>query len=100
MGFMKRAVLRFYEELNDYLPDNKKKRDFVCSFEGGISIADLLRAVGVPASEVDLVLCNSESVSLEDVVQDEDRLSIYPIFELFDLRGTTRVRAEPLKRAR
>ena len=97
---MKRAVLRFYEELNDHLPDDKKKRDFVCVFEGEPSIADLLKAVGVPGSEVDLVLCNSESVSLAHVIQNGDRLSIYPIFELFDLRGVTRVRQEPLKRAR
>jgi uncharacterized protein len=100
MEVMKRAVLRFYEELGDYLPGDKKKRDFVLSFEGHVSIADLLKAVGVPASEVDLALCDSESVSLEHVVQDGDRLSIYPIFELLDIRGTTRVRTEPLRRTR
>ncbi len=96
MGIMKSAVLRFYEELNDHLPDDKKKHDFMCSFAGRVAVSDLLAAVGVPVSEVDLVLCNSESVDLAHVVQDGDRLSIYPIFELFDIRGTTRIRENPL----
>ncbi len=100
MAVMKRAVLRFYEELNDYLPEDKKKRDFVCVFDGRPSVEDLLKAVGVPSSEVDLALCNSESVSLDHILQDGDRLSIYPIFELLDIQGSTRVRVSPLKRDR
>ncbi len=97
MKIMKRAVLRFYEELNEHLPDDKKKRDFVCSFAGSVTVSDLLKAVGVPPAEVDLVLCNSVSVELAHAVQDGDRLSIYPIFELFDIQGTTRVREQPLR---
>ncbi len=100
MAVMKKAVLRFYEELNDYLSEEKRKHDFTCGFDGNPSVEDLLRAIGVPASEVDLVLCNSESVSLTHLLHDGDRLSIYPIFELFDIEGATRVRTVPLKRAR
>jgi uncharacterized protein len=100
MEVMKKAVLRFYEELNDYLPEDKKKRDFVCVFDGKPSVGDLLKAVGVPSSEVDLVLCNSESISLAHILQDGDRLSVYPIFELFDIQGSTCVRESPLKRTR
>ncbi len=95
---MKRAYLRFYEELNDYLPEDKKKVSFACGFGGRLTVASLLLATGVPVAEVDLVLCGSESVGLDHVVKDGDRIAIYPVFERLDLRGTTRVREEPLRR--
>jgi hypothetical protein len=95
---MKQAHLRFYEELNEYLPEDKKKRSFVCRFEGEVTVAALLRAVGVPLSEVDLLLCGSEPVSPAQVVRDGDSISIYPVFESLDIAGTARVREEPLRR--
>jgi len=49
---MKRAHLRFYEELNDHLPEDKKKRSFVCSFAGELTVATVLKATGVPVSKV------------------------------------------------
>jgi uncharacterized protein with PIN domain/sulfur carrier protein ThiS len=94
---MKRVHLRFYEELNDHLPEDKKKRIFACCFAGELTVATLLKATGVPISEVDLVLRSSEPVSLAHIVQDGDRISVYPVFELFDLKGITRVRDEPLR---
>jgi uncharacterized protein with PIN domain len=94
---MKQAHLRFYEELNDYLPEDRKKRSFVCRFEGEVTLAILLRAIGVPLPEVDLLLCEGEPVSPSHVVHDGDRISIYPVFESLDIAGTTRVREEPLR---
>jgi hypothetical protein len=95
---MKQAYLRFYEELNDYLPEDKRKRSFVCRFEGEVTVAILLGAIGVPLSEVDLLLCSGESVSPAHVVCDGDHISVYPVFESLDIRGTARVREEPLRR--
>jgi hypothetical protein len=95
---MKQACLRFYEELNDYLPEDKRKRSFVCRFEGEVTVAILLRATGVPLSEVDLLLSSGESVSPARVVCDGDRISVYPVFESLDIKGAARVREEPLRR--
>jgi hypothetical protein len=95
---MKQVWLRFYEELNDYLPDDKKKRPWACRFEGEMSIAILSRATGVPIGEVDLILRNGESVSPSDAVRDNDRVSMYPVFESLDIKNATRVREEPLRR--
>ncbi len=97
---MKRAFLRFYEELNLYLPREKRKREFACLFEGRIAVWRLIEAVGVKMPLVDLILCNGESVSPEHRLSDGDRVSIYPVFESFDIKGTTRVRDEPLRRPR
>jgi uncharacterized protein len=81
---MKLVHLRFYEELNDFLPEDKKKRTIVCRLEGEVTVKQLLQALGVPLSEVDLILCNSESVSPLHPVCDGDRISVYPVFESFD----------------
>lgn len=98
IAWMKRIQLRFYEELNNYLPEDKRKQSFACSFAGEVTVAILLKAAGVPVSEVDLVLCDSEPVGLDHVGQDGDRIAVYPVFKSLDLRGTTRVRDEPLRR--
>jgi len=95
---MKRVRLRFYEELNDYLPEEKRKHAFACCFEGRVTIAGLLGAVGVPLSAIDLILVNGESVAREYVLRDGDRLSCYPVFERFDIHGSSRLRQEPLRR--
>ena len=95
---MKRACLRFYEELNDYLPGDKQKRTFICRYEGEVTAAALLAAVGVPLSDIDLLLINDESVDPAHVVRNGDRMSCYPVFECFDIHGTAKVRQEPLRR--
>lgn len=95
---MKQASLRFYEELNDFLPDDKKKRAFPCRFVGEVTVAMLLQAIGVPFSEVDLILRHGESVHPAQAVRDGDRISFYPVFESFDIHGTTTTREEPLRR--
>jgi hypothetical protein len=45
---MKSAFLRFYEELNDFLPKEKKKTSFSCTFSGNPSVKDLIESRGVP----------------------------------------------------
>jgi hypothetical protein len=97
---MKSVEIRCYEELNEHLPEDKRKRSFECRFEGNTTVADLLRALGIPLVEVDLVLCGSNPAGLDKVPRDGDRISLYPVFERLDLSGTTRVRDAPLRRPR
>lgn len=92
--------LRFYEELNDYLPREKQRRTFSISFEQGATVAEQLDRLGIPADKVDLVLCNGVSVGLSQVLQDGDRISIYPVFESMDITPVQRLRARPLRTPR
>ena len=39
----KKVTFRFYEELNDFLPDEKKKTSFSHDFEGSPSIKDAIK---------------------------------------------------------
>ncbi len=93
----KRATFRFYEELNDFLPEHKKKTLFLYDFEGNPSVKDAIEAIGVPHTEVDLILVNSKSVMFSYHLQDGDMISVYPVFESLDISDVTHLRDKPLR---
>jgi uncharacterized protein with PIN domain len=91
------ACFRFYEELNDFLPRERRKRDFDYRCARAATIKNAIEALGVPHTEVELILVNGQSVDLGYSVRDGDRISVYPKFETFDIRELLRVRDEPLR---
>lgn len=97
---MKQAHFRFYAELNDFLSADKRFTTFVHTFNFSASVKDRIESIGVPHTEVDLILANSESVGFDYAVQDGDRISVYPVFESFDIGQETHVRPDPLRDTR
>jgi uncharacterized protein with PIN domain len=95
-----RATLRFYAELNDLLPVERRQVTFVHQFAGRPAVKDLVEALGVPHTEVDMILANGESVDFTYKVGDGDRLAVYPVFEAFDIGTLARLRPEPLREPR
>jgi uncharacterized protein with PIN domain len=91
------ATFRFYEELNDFLPVDKKKIAFVHSFNGTPSVKDIIEAIGVPHTEVDLILINSQAVDFNYKVKDNDLVSVYPVFETLEISGVSLLREKPLR---
>ncbi len=94
------ARLRFYEELNDFLAPALRRREFDHSFARAATVKNAIEAVGVPHTEVELVLVNGRSVDFSYRLRDGDRVSVYPVFEAFDVAPLVRVRAGPLRRTR
>ena len=94
---MEKAVFRFYEELSDDLPPGKRKKDFEVSLEGKKTVREIIEKMGVPPAEVDLLLVNGQSVDLDYVVREQDRISVYPVFETLNIKGASRVREKPLR---
>ena len=94
---MPKAIIRFYEELNDHLPLEMRKVDCTFSFSQPIAIKDVIESMGIPFYEVDLILANGISVDFFYPVKGGDRISVYPIFERFDITGLTKVRDKPLR---
>ena len=82
---MATATFRFYEELNDFLPPPRKKQDIVIEFDRRNSIKDMIESLGVPHTEIDLILVNQEPVDFSYIVADQDRISVYPMFESLDI---------------
>lgn len=99
LTFGKEAQFRFYEELNDFLPLQKKKKSFSYQFNGKPSIKDAVEAIGIPHTEVDLILANGRSVGFDYHLLNSDFVSVYPVFESFDISPIVRLREEPLRRS-
>jgi uncharacterized protein with PIN domain len=91
------ASFRFYEELNDFLPREQRKQTIAYRFTGQPAIKDPIEVLGVPHSEVDLVLVNGESVAFDYKLRDGDRVAVYPVFESFDISPLQRLRPKPLR---
>ncbi|MGM0578328.1 MAG: Mut7-C RNAse domain-containing protein [Myxococcota bacterium] len=89
--------IRVYEELNDHLSPTRRKLRFPLELDDRATVRDALAAIGVPAEEVDLVLVDGRSVHQDAPLHDGAHLSAYPVFESFDVAGTTRVRDAPLR---
>ncbi len=91
------AFFRFYEELNDFLPPEQRKVEFEHRFDRRASIKDMIEAVGVPHTEIELILVDGESVDFSYLVEDGCRISVYPVFESLDVSDLVRLRPQTLR---
>lgn len=91
------ATFRFYEELNDFLPAERRGQAFTCECARAASVKHMIEALGVPHTEVELVLVNGESVDFARPVHDGDRVAVYPRFEALDITPLLKVRTQPLR---
>jgi uncharacterized protein with PIN domain len=57
----------------------------------------MIEALGVPHTEVELVLVNGESVGFDRLLKDGDRVAVFPRFEMLDITPLLRVRDRPLR---
>ncbi|MES2152206.1 MAG: Mut7-C RNAse domain-containing protein [Pseudomonadota bacterium] len=94
------AQFRFYEELNDFLAPARRGRSFSCACARAATVKHMVEALGVPHTEVELVLVNGASVGFEHRLGDGDRVAVYPKFETFDISALLRLRARPLRSLR
>lgn len=94
---MPQATFRFYAELNDFLPVQRRQVAFLSAFQGQPSIKDAVEALGVPHTEIDLILINGISVDFSHPVTDGDQVSVYPVFEGLDISPLMRLRPAPLR---
>jgi uncharacterized protein with PIN domain len=95
---MNRAIFRFYGELNDFLPPTHRQRDIIYSFQNAPAVKDAIEALGVPHTEVDLIIANGQSVGFGYRVSDGDRIAVYPVFESLDISPIVQLREKPLRR--
>ncbi|HZV64111.1 MAG TPA: Mut7-C RNAse domain-containing protein [Telluria sp.] len=94
------ATFRFYEELNDFLAPERRRRAFACGCARAATTKHMIEALGVPHTEVELVLVNGESSDFSRLIEDGDRVAVYPKFETFDVGSLLKVRERPLRTPR
>jgi uncharacterized protein with PIN domain len=94
------SYFRFYEELNDFLPAEHFKKIFPFKFRGTTSVKNAIQNIGVPHAEVDLILVDGVSVDFSHRIQGGEHVSVYPVFESFDVSPLIRLRPKPLRKIR
>ena len=60
----------------------------------------MIEALGVPHTEIDFILVNEKSVDFTYILQDGDRISVYPVFESLNIEDVTRLRKLPLRKTK
>ncbi len=94
---MKEAYIRFYAELNNFLKEKNRYKNIKYKFNNKTTVKHAIDDYNVPQTEIDLILSNSKSVSLNYRIKNNDRISIYPVFESFDIKKSSRIRTNSLR---
>ncbi len=94
---MARAVFRCYAELNDFLSPGRRQRDIELEHAPEAPLRHLIETLGIPRTEVELILVNGVSVGLDRRLAEGDRVSLYPLFEALDVSPELRLRTHPLR---
>ena len=94
------ATFRFYEELNDFLAPERRKQEFTAPCARAATVKHMIEALGVPHTEVEIILVNGESVGFDRLIADGDRVAVYPKFEALDVTPLLRLRERPLRETR
>lgn len=95
---VKKVCIRFYEELNDFLPHAQKKHDLIFEFYNSPSVKDIIESFGIPHTEVDLILIDGKPADFNQKVEANNRISVYPKFESFDITKISRLKGRPLRK--
>jgi uncharacterized protein len=90
-------TIRFYEELNDFLHYTRRKKAFNFILTGRRTIKDIIESLGVPHTEVDLILANQKPVQFDYHPEKDDFISVYPVFEAIDISSINLLRPRPLR---
>jgi len=94
------ATFRFYGELNDFLARERRGRAFATPCARAATTKHMIEALGVPHTEVELILLNGEPRGLDDILEEGDRIAVYPRFTAFDVADVARLDQRPPGRMR
>jgi uncharacterized protein len=79
------ATFRFYAELNDFLAPERRGRESLSPCARAATAKHMIEALGVPHTEVELVLVNGEPADFDRLLKDNDRVTVYPRFRTMDV---------------
>ena len=89
--------VRAYAELNDFLGPELRGLTVRRPFRPHQTVKDVLEAMGIPHTEVDLILVNGHAEDFTHRPASGDRIAVYPMFEALDIGSTARLRPVPLR---
>jgi uncharacterized protein len=89
--------VRAYAELNDFLGPESRGVTARRPFRPHQTVKDVLEALGIPHTEVDLILVNGNAEDFAHRPTSGDRIAAYPMFVTLDVGSTARLRPVPLR---
>jgi uncharacterized protein with PIN domain/sulfur carrier protein ThiS len=89
--------VRAYAELNDFLAPELQGTTMHRPFRPHQTVKDVIEAVGIPHTEIDLIVVNGEPVDFSHHPTVGDRVAVYPMFETLDIVPVARLRPLPLR---
>ena len=93
---MTAAAFRFHGELNDFLAPARRCRESTVRCAREATTKHMIEALGVPHTEVELILVNGEAAGFDRRLRDGDRVSVYPKFRTLEVGSLLRLREPPL----
>lgn len=75
------ASFRFYAELNDFLPSIRRHRRVGYACPRHATVKNAIENMGVPHTEIELILVNGVAVDFSHSVADGDSIAVYPKFQ-------------------
>lgn len=92
---MYNITIRYYDDLEFFLPRNRRNENLKLSFEGRRSVKDLVESMGIPHVEVDRITINGLPVGFSYIINDGDVINVYSFSEP-DQAGLPGLRPSPL----
>jgi uncharacterized protein len=89
--------VRAYAELNDFLPRDARGTTLAQPVRPHQTVKDIVEALGIPHTEIDLVVVDGEPVGFDHRPHSGARLAVYPVFERVDIGPIGRLRPAPLR---
>lgn len=86
----KKYFIRFYGNLKELLPEEKRKR-YEISFVASPGIKDVVESEGIPHTEVELIIVNGNPVEWTYQVKDGDYIAVYPFFKTIPVKMESKI---------
>ncbi len=93
---MTQIQLRFYAELNDLIAPALRNTEIIHNLNRRTSVKDMIESLGVPHTEIALILANGISVDFTYIVQYKDRIRVYPSSANLNVAPLLQLRPETL----
>ncbi len=77
MAYLK-VYIHFIDELNDFLPRNKRYREYTREIQAHQSLKDIIESEGVPHVEVDQIKVNDNFTGFRNKLKPGNRVTVLP----------------------
>ena len=70
---------------------------FSIEYDNHPGLKHIIESIGVPHTEIDLILMNGQSIDFCYRLQNDDDVSVYPVFGSIDISPVTHLRPTPFR---